>query len=81
MIGLLGWVNMGVYVGLEVGGGCRQPRWVIVLACPAEIHVVAGCTESIAWSRACVGGERWAAIVVVSWSCLYSSAVRSLCSV
>jgi hypothetical protein len=25
-----------------------------------------------------VGGERWVAIVAVSWSCLYSSAVRSL---
>ena len=53
----------------------------MVLACPAASQVVAGCMESIAWRRACVGGEMWVAIVAVSWGCLYSSAVRTLCSV
>jgi len=54
----------------------------MVLACPAGLHVlVAGCMESIAWRRDCEGGKSWAAIVAVSWVCLYSYAMNSLCSV
>ena len=53
----------------------------MVLACLAVLHYVADCMESIAWKRACVGGERWAATVTVPHGCLYSSAMRSLCSV
>ena len=36
---------------------------------------------SAACSRAWVGGERCEAVVAVSWGCLYSEAVRSLCRV
>jgi hypothetical protein len=52
----------------------------MVLACPAGIQVMADCMESIARRRAFVGGERCAAIVVVSWSWMYLFPVRSLCS-
>ncbi len=62
----------GVVVDFCGGEGNGVGMWV---------HMVPGWMESIICSKACVGGERWVAIVAESWGCLYFDEVSSLCKV